>query len=134
MDKIQLLCILQSCILYYEGYSHADLISIGLDKRDALGNLLYVITITIRGAENPHISINTIKPHTSESKYGNTSLNTLLYSTLIFKMVKKIQEVHELKCNICGKLIIAINEGQADYNMKQHKLSHEVTNGSTNNS
>ena len=36
-----------------------------------------------------------------------------------------LREVYELKCEICGKVVTSLNENQADYNMKAHKLSHK---------
>lgn len=35
----------------------------------------------------------------------------------------KNYEVHELTCEKCGKVIVALNEAQADYNMKAHKIT-----------
>lgn len=35
----------------------------------------------------------------------------------------KHYEIHELTCDKCGKVIVSLNESQADYNMKAHKLT-----------
>lgn len=35
----------------------------------------------------------------------------------------KNYEIHELVCPKCGKVIVALNEAQADYNMKAHKIT-----------
>ena len=39
------------------------------------------------------------------------------------------KEIYELKCEVCGKVIISLSENQVSMNMKQHKLTHEVKNG-----
>ena len=38
------------------------------------------------------------------------------------------KEIYELKCEVCGKVIISLSENQVSMNMKQHKLTHEVKN------
>ena len=41
---------------------------------------------------------------------------------------QKDNEIYELKCNHpgCNKVIRSLSENQANFNMKQHKLIHEV--------
>ena len=34
-------------------------------------------------------------------------------------------EIYELTCEVCGKIIKSLSENQANFNMKQHKLIHE---------
>jgi len=36
----------------------------------------------------------------------------------------KDNEIYELKCEICGKVIRSLSENQADYNMKSHMITH----------
>lgn len=35
-----------------------------------------------------------------------------------------IKEIYELKCNVCNKVITALSENQANYNLKAHELTH----------
>lgn len=34
-------------------------------------------------------------------------------------------EIYELTCEVCGKIIKSLSENQATFNMKQHKLTHD---------
>lgn len=44
------------------------------------------------------------------------------------KVNKRLIEVHEIKCKMCGKVIQSLSEDQARSNMKSHMMIHEGKN------
>jgi len=68
---------------------------------------------------------NTLKEENgNESKQDlNPSLN-LQDKGVCWKMSGNT-EIYELTCGKCGKVIKSLSENQANFNMKQHKLTHE---------